>query len=161
MGMLSVEPRKIGYGQPEMGFLIRSQHAIHDETIVTQQQFADECNIVNILDKWRKTGLVTHVNRAAVHYEDLTNVPTDLAEAMRVIDQASIAMMQLPSKVRARFDNDPRRLLTFLQNDTNFDEAVSLGLLEVHKPPQIVQQSAAEPSQAKPVAASPEAVKSA
>lgn len=157
MGMLLVSD--LDYGRPSAGQIVRSQVAFHDETEITQQQFADECDISKILDKWRTTGLVTHVNRAPVHYEDLTNVPTDLAEAMQVIDSASVAMMQLPSKVRTRFDNDPRRLLTFLQDPSNHDEAVSLGLLKVTQPPQFAQQIAAEPSPAQTTTASSEAVK--
>ena len=35
----------------------------------------------------------------------------------------------LPSSLRERFSNDPSRLLAFVDDESNFDEAVKLGLL--------------------------------
>jgi hypothetical protein len=56
--------------------------------------------------------------------------------------------MRLPAELRARFENDPAKLIEFIDNSENLDEAINLGL--VNKPenlPQVVedtQEKAAE-----------------
>lgn len=37
--------------------------------------------------------------------------------------------MDLPAKVRSRFENDPQKFLEFCSDPKNRDEAVSLGLI--------------------------------
>ncbi len=38
--------------------------------------------------------------------------------------------MALPAKIRARFDHDPNALLQFLQDETNRNEAIEIGLID-------------------------------
>jgi len=38
--------------------------------------------------------------------------------------------MALPAQLRVRFDHDPVKLLEFLENDQNRDEAIQLGLID-------------------------------
>ena len=38
--------------------------------------------------------------------------------------------MDLPAKIRQRFNNNPAELIAFLQNSDNIEEAVELGLME-------------------------------
>jgi phage internal scaffolding protein len=50
--------------------------------------------------------------------------------------------MALPAQIRSRFDNDPAKLIDFLENEQNHDEAIKLGL--VNPPgemPQVVEST--------------------
>ena len=38
--------------------------------------------------------------------------------------------MALPAQLRVRFDHDPVKLLEFLENDQNRNEAIQLGLID-------------------------------
>ena len=42
--------------------------------------------------------------------------------------------MELPAKVRARFDNDPQMFLEFVASEDNRQEAVELGLIKLAPP---------------------------
>ena len=45
-----------------------------DETdSLTQQQFADECDVNNILAKYRATGLLTHIKHHNGNYRDFSS----------------------------------------------------------------------------------------
>ncbi len=49
--------------------------------------------------------------------------------------------MQLPATVRAEFENDPAKLLDFMDNEKNHDKAREMGLL-----PQLAQKVEPNPS---------------
>ena len=94
----------------------------------TQQSFKDECDINNIVKRYRETGVITHLASSEAFYDDVSNVP-DYQTALGVVMDAEEKFMQLPATVRKRFDNDPAQMLEFIQDDNNYEEAVSLGLL--------------------------------
>ena len=99
---------------------------------MTQQQFADECDINTIVERFGLTGELPNNLRMPVS-GDFTGV-VDFKTAMDAVSQAQSAFNQLPGHLRARFENDPQRLMRFLENDKNREEAVELGL--VVKPPE-------------------------
>lgn len=98
---------------------------------MTHQEFAAECDINHILTR---VGLGQVELRApAPVYVDLTDVPTDYAQMMDKVLDAQQRFAQLPSRVRERFANDPARLLHFLSDEKNYDEALKLGLVNERK----------------------------
>lgn len=100
----------------------------------TRQEFKDECDINNILRQYNNTGVLSHVNRASPLYEDVTSY--DYQAAMDIVANARSAFDGLPSQIRTRFDNDPSKLMDFVQNPLNRAEAHSLGLLRPdYQPP--------------------------
>lgn len=110
---------------------------------LTRQEFADECDINKIMAQYERTGTVSHQNQRAPMYLDLESVP-DLAEALRIVDEAQIAFMSLPATVRREFDNDPVKFVAYVQNGD--DEALKRmrewGLAEpekVEEPPMRVE----------------------
>jgi len=109
----------------------RIQTAIHDRPI-TQQQFKDECDINKIMEKYQRTGQITHLARNQGIYADLTSLGDYQQSLQKVID-AENAFDTLPAKVRERFGNDPAGLLTFLADPQNKEEAIKLGLIEKPK----------------------------
>lgn len=90
-----------------------------------QQHMADECDINKIMEKYEKTGLVTHVNRFQGDYSDYLDTPEDLHDAMNRVIEAENMFMTLPAKVRARYDNDPAKFLDFVDkaDDKALNEA--------------------------------------
>jgi len=93
-----------------------------------KQSFKDECDINNIMRKYTKTGLVTHVTKHMGDYSDLVDVPTYQDALNKVLD-ANESFETLPSSVRKRFNNDPAEFINFVGDPTNEDEMRSLGLL--------------------------------
>lgn len=102
-----------------------------DETL-TQQQFQEESDINTIVRKFGLTGELPDDFRAPVS-GDFTNV-VDFQTAMNAVRAAEEAFMEMPAELRARFNNDPQRLMEFVENGKNKDEALKLGI--VQKPPE-------------------------
>ncbi|WNK14487.1 MAG: internal scaffolding protein [Microvirus sp.] len=62
-------------------------------------------------------------------YDDVTDIPTDYHSALNQIIASDAAFMQLDAIVRAKFSNDPGLFLDFINDESNYDEASSLGLV--------------------------------
>ena len=106
---------------------------------MTQQQFAEECDINTIVKRFGLTGEVP-VNYRPPLMEDFVEV-TDYHSAMNAVIAAQAKFMQLPPELRSRFGNDPAMLIDFLNNDKNRDEALRLGILA---PPKEADRSGGE-----------------
>lgn len=99
---------------------------------MTDQSFKDECDVNNIISKFKKTGNITHVARIQGTYGDFSDIP-DLQQAMQTVTEAHLAFDSLPSNVRKRFGNSPQEFLQFMADPKNDNEAITLGL-KVPKP---------------------------
>lgn len=100
---------------------------------LAHQSFRDECDFNNVLSKWQNSGLITHLNPQQPIYADVSNLG-DYQQSMELIRSAHESFEALPSSIRDRFNNDPAQLMAFLQDSSNFDEAVKLGLLSPRAP---------------------------
>lgn len=102
----------------------------------TKQAFKNECDINRIMRKYTKTGVISQdsINRRQAIFTDVTEA-LDYQESANYILQADKAFMDLPANIRTRFGNDPGELLTFLQDNKNQAEAVTLGIIP--KPEQV------------------------
>lgn len=100
---------------------------INEETTRTQQQFKDQCDVNNIMKKYRLTGELNHINKKQGIYADLSDSPTYQA-ALEIIIKAENTFSELSSDVRKRFNNDPHEMISFLENPQNNEEAIKLGL---------------------------------
>jgi len=98
----------------------------------TKQAFKEECDINNIVKKYQKTQAITHTNSIQGQYGDFSNV-NDYHDALNSVMAANDRFMALPSSIRARFSNDPAELIKFVSNESNYDEAIQLGLIESSK----------------------------
>lgn len=99
----------------------------------TQQSFKEECDINEIVRRFGLTGELPDDFRPPM-VGDFTEV-MDYKSALNAVIAADEAFMQMPGELRARFDNDPQKLLVFLEDGKNRDEAVKLGLLNPAAPP--------------------------
>lgn len=104
---------------------------INNEPTMTQQQFKEEANINNIIDKYQRTGFLVDpfINtKGKALYGDFSEVQ-DFAEAQRLLIESQEAFNRLNPKVRARFNNDSIQFLEFINDEKNLPEAYDLGLV--------------------------------
>lgn len=105
----------------------------------TKQSFRAQCDVNSIVERARKTGMVTHLNAKSPLYMDASAVP-DYQAALNIVNLANEKFSSLSSKVRERFANDPAKMVEFLSDKSNYDDAVKLGLVvkkEVPKAPPV------------------------
>lgn len=111
----------------------------------TKQSFAEECDVNTIMGKFRTTGMVTHVTAKNPVYEDFSE-PMQYLDALSAVAKAQEVFDAMPARVRARVNNDPAELISFVADPANADELVELGLKE----PVVPREGAAEPPQNPP-----------
>lgn len=98
-----------------------------NEPSKTQQNMRDECDINNILKKYNRSGLVTHVNEHASDYGDYSDYE-DYQSSLNSLLDAQNAFAELPSSIRKQFNNDPGEFLDFVSRPENGEKMVDLGL---------------------------------
>ena len=94
---------------------------------LTEQQFAEESQILNKIRKYDSQGFFDSINRNPGQYNDFTQV-RDLADAIDQIEQARDAFQEIPSDIRKRFNNSPSEFFDFASKEDNYNELVKLGL---------------------------------
>jgi phage internal scaffolding protein len=92
-----------------------------------QQHHKEECDINVILRKFGKTGTLP-INPSEALYPDFSDA-VDYHTALNQIIASEREFDLLPSHIRKHFDNDPAKLVYFMQDKKNYDEAVNLGLI--------------------------------
>lgn len=97
-----------------------------DKTLA-QQQFKDQCDINILYARYLETGEMPQV-QDGLAYGDFTGI-FDYQTAMNAVLEAQGMFQKLPARIKNRFDNDPQKLLSFLGNDENREEAEFLGLI--------------------------------
>ena len=100
------------------------------EPSLTQQQFMDECDINQIVARYHRTEVINlRSDAASGRYADLSSMP-DYREACDIVIAANEAFNSLDAGIRKKFDNDPAQFLAFVEDPSNVDELVRLGLAE-------------------------------
>lgn len=94
---------------------------------LTEQQFAEESQILNKIRKYDSQGFFDTINRNPAQYNDFTQV-RDLADAIDQIEEARDAFQTIPSDIRKKFNNSPSEFFDFASKESNYDELVKLGL---------------------------------
>lgn len=95
---------------------------------MTQQSFKDECDVNVIMSRYLKTGILPdNLSQREAQYLDCE--VQDFQYAMQLVAGAQSLFNNLPSSIRNRFDNDPARLLAFVNDESNAAEAAKMGLL--------------------------------
>lgn len=98
----------------------------------TDTQYSQECDANYILDRFKKTGQLSHTAKVRGAYGDVSDLP-DLHTALTQITEANNAFMSLDAKLRRKFNNSPEEMIEWLKDSSNDDEAIKLGL-KVKKP---------------------------
>ena len=95
----------------------------------TQQQFKKDCDVNVIIKKYRQGHAITHISKHEGGYGDFTEI-SSYQDALDKVITLNQEFSRLPSEIRTRFNNDPGRLIDFINDERNTDEAIRLGLLE-------------------------------
>lgn len=103
--------------------------------LITKQSMKDETDINNILKQYKRTGIIQHINSQEPIYTDLPD-PLDYQEALNMQMNADSAFSTLPSVVRAYFNNDPTALLVALNDPSQRDKLMELGIIRKPEQPQ-------------------------
>lgn len=98
-----------------------------DDSLAVQSA-KEECDINTIVRRFGLTGELPN-NVALPQSGDFVGVG-DFHGAMNVVRAAQEEFMKVPADVRARFLNDPGRMIAFVEDDGNRLEAERLGLLQ-------------------------------
>lgn len=130
----------------------RFTSVLHCGPGLTQQSFADEVDINKIVAKLDKTGMIAHLNAAQPFYGDVSGL-ISFQDAQNIVARGEELFMSLTADIRERFLNDPARLIAFLNDEANRDEAVKLGIVT----PKPVDNS--KPTNPEPVPAEPAGTK--
>lgn len=138
----------------------RSVRIEFDRESKVEQSHRDEVNINSILLRYHATGTVPQVGPGT--YGDFTGA-VDYHESLNRLAAAEKDFFSLPSNVRKKFENDPGRLLDWIDDPENAEEGRRIGLLPslVVDPllKQEVPEKKAEEASSKPVEASSNEVK--
>lgn len=128
------------------------------EPSLTQQQFADECDINTIVKRFGLTGQLPDNPRLPT-YGDFTGV-TDFQTALNAVRAAEEDFLALPGAIRAEFDNDPQKLLRAVEDPEQQAKLIRLGLATA-KPPVVAPDAPPrpdpEPPKAKAASKAPDA----
>lgn len=91
----------------------------------TKQSFKAACDVNNIVEKFQKTGLITHLAAGVPRYADISAMP-DYRSALDLMKQAESYFMSLPAAVRELFGNDVAAFVDKIDDEefrAGFDEA--------------------------------------
>lgn len=95
----------------------------------TQQQFKDDTNVGNIVRKFQNYGQLPIGHEKTPLYLDHTQFG-DFTEMLNQVTQVQQSFDNYSSKMRARFENSPQKLLEYLADPENHKEAIELGIIQ-------------------------------
>lgn len=102
---------------------------------LTRQEFADECDVNNIMQRYEQHLADPMRSVRQPVYYDFTQMPDSLMEAMAVMNSAHDAFMTLPASVRKEFENDAAMFADFASNPENLEQMRTWGLAPPKKAP--------------------------
>jgi hypothetical protein len=116
----------------------------NNEPSLTKASFAKDLNINNIIKKFQRTGILQKANDFEGTYGEFTSM--DLREAIEKVDRAQSLFLEVPSQIRAQFNNDAGAFIDYATNPTNLSQLRDWGLAndqtpqEVNKPNQAITE---------------------
>jgi phage internal scaffolding protein len=96
---------------------------------LTQQHFKRSTDIVEIIKKHDRTGIIEHVARGVAQYGDYSEI-NEYREALDMVNSANASFMDLPAELRAMFGNDAGAFFEFATDPKNETRMQELGLVE-------------------------------
>ena len=122
---------------------------------LTDSSQQESCDINQIMAKYERHGIITHVNQYNGDYSDVTGA-VDYHEALTIQRRAEQAFMTLPSKVREEFRNDPGAFLEAVDDPEQRPRLEELGLFS-SRSPSLAEQAAEQQEAAQAAAGGAEA----
>lgn len=104
----------------------------NDEPSMADPSFEADTNVNNVMKKHGGSmESAFQARRLQGAYADLSNIP-DYQTMLKTVQHAQDTFNAMPADLRKKFDNDPQKLISFLSDPNNKNEAITLGL--VNKP---------------------------
>lgn len=116
---------------------------------LTVQSDRDEADINKIIQRIQKTGQIPPMIGKEPFYGDVSEFG-DLQENIIKIQKADELFMTFPADVREKFENDKVKMIEFLADENNREEALKLGLIQKRPDPE-PEAPAAPPAAVTPV----------
>jgi len=101
------------------------QPLICDDPSLTQEHFAESCDINKIMENYTYTGIMPEKPGAV--YGDFTNAD-DYRSILHRLMEVQENFLTMPPDIRARFANDPAQFIEFCENPANLPELQKMGL---------------------------------
>ena len=119
-----------------------TMYDIEKNPSLTKQSFAKDANINTIMGRYTGSGRIglSREPRATQPMQGDFTTGKDFLEVQNKIAQANQSFQAMPSEIRNRFQNNPGKLLNFLEDKENHKEAVKLGLMQIYEeelPPEV------------------------
>jgi len=96
---------------------------------LTVQSERESADINTIVKRYEKTGALPFSRAQEPFYGDVSEF-TGLADALIKVQDANKLFMTFPAEIRERFENDPVKMVEFLSDQKNLDEAIKLGFVD-------------------------------
>jgi len=96
---------------------------------LTQQHFAKDADVRNIIKQYDRTGLIANVARGVAQYGDYSEI-NEYRESLDMVNRANDNFNQLPAELREMFGNDAGTFFEFATNPENEEKMIELGLKE-------------------------------
>lgn len=96
-------------------------------TSKTHQSFLKETNINTIMRNYSKTGILGSLNKPTPIYGDFSDIDFQ-TEQLKVV-KTQTAFDQLPQKLKEKFQNSPQKLINYLKDPKNKEEAIKLNII--------------------------------
>lgn len=119
--------KKIKEVKNENGSIRRRVVTVNDLPSMTDQSYKEATDAKNVVKTFLKTGLVTHINKSASYFADVSDIE-DLYESMSKVKAVEKYFMELPAELRKKLDNDPRKLLEVIVDPEKQQLQEELGL---------------------------------
>lgn len=104
----------------------------------TRQEHKEEAEINTIVERFDRTGQLTHVSRLTGQYIDVSNIGS-FQEALAMAEHGQGVFNNLPSSIRTLFDNNAAAFMDFMATATP-EELSELGLTTAPKPSEASNQ---------------------
>ena len=134
----------------ELGDPVRVTTAVIDcsnDEPLTEQHHKKDVDINQIIKKHGMDMIAqtSLLQSREFQFDDVTG--NDFQEAMEISAKAEQSFNSLPSQIRKKFDNSPAQFLDFVQNPSNQDAMIELGLAQrIEVPPPIAVTVTNEPT---------------
>lgn len=99
---------------------------INNEPTKTKQALADNLDVNKIIKRYHATGVLPKAHDFEAVYGEFDSF--DLREAIEKVHNAEKLFLEVPSKIRAEFNNDAGAFIDFATNAANIDQMRKWGL---------------------------------
>ena len=118
---------RTGYNYDAEAVSLETGLKCEDESLAVESA-KEEADINTIVRRFGLTGELPDDVRMP-QSGDFTGIP-DFHTALNLVRATQEEFMRVPAEIRDRFQNDPARLMAFIEDDANRDEARKLGFLK-------------------------------